>query len=163
MYSSDIGKRFAHSTGVHERLVLGQSPELTEEEHLARYRFAIDLVFGRRVADIACGTGYGATMLAENGAKEVLGMDISEEALLAAREHCPHPRVSFAIADAQNLTSMQDGAFDVVVSFETIEHLNNVRAYIGEMARILRPGGKFVVSTPDRRLASVMHCFRGRP
>jgi O-antigen biosynthesis protein len=150
-------------TGVHERLVLGQALALTEEEHLARYRFAAGLVTGRRVADIACGTGYGTRMLSQAGANSVLGMDLSEDAVNASKTLNHDPKVSYEVADAQMLTAISDNEFDVVVSFETIEHLPDVEAYLAEMARIVQPGGIFVVSTPDRRLSSVMHCFRGRP
>lgn len=150
-------------TGVHERLVLGQAQVLTEEEHLSRYRFAAGLVTGLRVADIACGTGYGTRMLSEAGASGVLGMDLSKDAVSASKALYCDPKVSYAVADAQKLREISDNEFDVVVSFETIEHLPDVEAYLAEMARIIRPGGIFVVSTPDRRLASVMHCFRGRP
>ncbi|MDR3734570.1 MAG: class I SAM-dependent methyltransferase [Acidobacteriaceae bacterium] len=146
-----------------ERLILGKFSALTENEHLARYRFAEQFVEGKQVADIACGTGYGTILLAKGGAKDVQGMDISEEAVVFSQENCNTPNVCYVVANAQKLTAISDNRFDVVVSFETIEHLPNVEAYLDEMVRILRPGGKFLVSTPDRRIASVLHCFLGHP
>ena len=146
-----------------ERLMLGQISARTENEHLARYRFAMQLVKGLRVADIACGTGYGSQMLAEAGAKSVHGMDISEEAVAYARKNFNTPNLFCLAADAQELTTISDGEFDMVVSFETIEHLPDVNAYLDEIVRILRPSGTFLVSTPDRRIASVLHCFLGHP
>ncbi len=121
------------------------------------------LVAGKQVADIACGTGYGTQMLSEGGARSVRGMDISEDAVAFCKSHNNAVNVTYTVADAEMLTECADAEFDVVISFETIEHLPNAEAYLVEMARILRPGGVFLVSTPDRRISSVMHCFRGRP
>lgn len=146
-----------------ERLMLGHFSALTENEHLARYRFAAQLVEGKQVADIACGTGYGTILLAKAGARSVHGMDISDEAVAFSQENCNIPNAFYLVANAQNLTAISDGEFDFVVSFETIEHLPKVESYLDEIMRILRPGGTFLVSTPDRRIASVLHCFLGHP
>ncbi|MGO9639168.1 MAG: class I SAM-dependent methyltransferase, partial [Terracidiphilus sp.] len=126
-----------------ERVVLGKSKSLIENEHLARYRFAAQLVTGKQVADIACGTGYGTQMLALSGALSVHGVDISEEAVAFCQEHNSAPNVTYSVANAQKLSTISDKAFDIVVSFETIEHLPDVEAYLDEMARILHPGGTF--------------------
>jgi O-antigen biosynthesis protein len=146
-----------------ERVVLGQSKSLIENEHLARYRFATQLVEGKQVADIACGTGYGTRMLAMSGARSVHGMDLSEDAVAFCKEHNSAPNAIYSVANAQKLAAIPDNAFDIVVSFETIEHLPEVEAYLDEMTRILRPGGTFLVSTPDRRISSVLYCFYGHP
>jgi 2-polyprenyl-3-methyl-5-hydroxy-6-metoxy-1,4-benzoquinol methylase len=146
-----------------ERLVLGKSKSRVENEHLARYRYASQLVKGKRVADIACGTGYGTQLLAKAGALNVHGMDLSEDAVRYCVENNNTPAVTYSVANAQNLTTIADGAFDIVVSFETIEHLPNVEAYLDEMVRVLRPGGTFLVSTPDRRIASLMYFFFRHP
>jgi SAM-dependent methyltransferase len=146
-----------------ERVVLGQSKSLIENEHLARYRFASQLVKGKQVADIACGTGYGTQMLAMSGARSVHGMDLSEEAIAFCLEHNNAPNAIYSVAYAQKLAAIQDNAFDTVISFETIEHLPDVEAYLDEMTRILRPGGTFLVSTLDRRIESVFYCLFGHP
>ena len=146
-----------------ERLTLGDYDILIENEHLARYRFAKQLVVGKQVADIACGTGYGALMLAGAGARSVRGMDISEDAVNLCIERNNQPNVTYIVANAQDLAAISDNEFDVVISFETIEHLPDVEAYLDEMVRILRPGGAFLVSTPDRRIVSVMYFFQRHP
>lgn len=146
-----------------ERLMLGEFRPLIEHEHLARYRFAMQHVEGMRVADIACGTGYGSVMLAKGGARSVHGMDISEDAVSFCLEHNNALNVTYSVADGQKLTAISDRSFDIVVSFETIEHLIDVESYLDEMARILRPGGTFLVSTPDRRISSVLYCISRRP
>jgi len=146
-----------------ERLYLGRMTAKTESEHLARYEFAMGLVSGKRVADIACGSGYGAQMLAGAEAQSVHAMDISEEAVEFARTHYTAPGLMFDVANAEALTMISNDEFDVVVSFETIEHVKDVDAYLDEMKRILRPGGVFVVSTPDRRLASFWYWYFRHP
>jgi len=146
-----------------ERLTLGGQDLVTEQEHLARYRFAAQFADGCRIADIACGTGYGAQMLAEAGAPCVHGMDLAEDAVEICLESYTNPRVTYSVANAEDLFSIPNDSFDMIVSFETIEHLPHVEAYLLEMVRILRPGGRFLVSTPDRRLSSVLYGFTGRP
>ncbi len=146
-----------------ERLILGQMTARTENEHLARYQFAMELVAGKRVADIACGSGYGTQMLSSAGARSVHGLDISEEAVEFARRQYNTANVTYSVGNAQDLLTISDGEFDVVVSFETIEHIEDVEAYLDEMKRILCPGGVFVVSSPDRRLASFWHWVLAHP
>jgi SAM-dependent methyltransferase len=69
-----------------------------------------------------------------------------------AREHFAHPRVAFAEASAEQLSQLGQ-TFDVVVSFETIEHLRQPARFLAEVHRVLRPGGLFVCSTPNRDFA----------
>lgn len=140
-----------------ERLFLGKSGQLQQDEHLARYQFAAQFVTGKDVADIACGTGYGSRMLARAGAKSVHGMDVSPETVEYCKSQNGADNVIFTTGDAQNLSHIRDASFDMVVSFETIEHLPSMEAYLGEMWRILRPNGLFLVSTPDRRIGSVLY------
>jgi SAM-dependent methyltransferase len=138
------------------------SPDV-EQEHVERYRYAAGFVKGANVIDIACGSGYGSKMLADAGARSVRGFDISESAVAYANERFASPNLSYAQGNAENLAAVADNSVDVVVSFETIEHLEHVDKYLLEMMRILRPGGQFMVSTPERRLASVLYPLRGRP
>jgi SAM-dependent methyltransferase len=124
-----------------ERLVPEEAVEASLQEHLARYRFAKDHARGR-VLDVACGTGYGTAMLG------AVGVDLSLEALRYARRH-PAPYVA---ADAARLPFGR--TFDSVVSFETIEHVADPGRFVAECARVLKPGGAFIVSTPNRELWS---------
>jgi SAM-dependent methyltransferase len=135
----------------------------TEREHLERYHYAEQFVPGQHVVDIACGTGYGSVLLAKAGAASVQGFDISSDAVAYAKERYEAPNLRFAVGDAMNLSGVASESVDCVISFETIEHLPDVLRYLAEMRRILRPGGRFMVSTPDRRLASTMYPIRRRP
>jgi SAM-dependent methyltransferase len=136
-----------------ERLALDRfsSPWL-RNQHLARYRWAGGFAPGRRVLDAACGTGYGSRLLFEAGAQNVVSVDVSAEAS-AAR---------FLRADVTRLP-FDDGAFDLYVSFETLEHVEDDHALIREARRVLAPGGRFLCSTPNRDLLSPGLTLRDRP
>jgi ubiquinone/menaquinone biosynthesis C-methylase UbiE len=117
-------------------------------EDLARYRFAAQFVAGCRVLDVACGTGYGSSLLsAEGKARQVIGVDASIEALESATRFRMPGRVEFVLAKAESLP-FRDREFDAVVSMETFEHLAHPAGFLRELRRVLRPGGAAVVSTP---------------
>jgi 2-polyprenyl-3-methyl-5-hydroxy-6-metoxy-1,4-benzoquinol methylase len=117
--------------------------------HLERYAFTKEYIKGNIVADIACGTGYGTSMLAKRDAVErVIGVDIDLQAINYATKMYGSHKVSFCAASADS-TGLPDGFFDTVVSFETIEHVNDDRALLREFSRILKPEGLLICSTPN--------------
>ncbi|MBS3958392.1 MAG: class I SAM-dependent methyltransferase [Xanthomonadaceae bacterium] len=122
-------------------------------EHWHRYAFAQPLAQGRRVLDAACGEGYGAALLA-GVAASVLGVDLAAEAVAHARTRYRHPRLRFAVDDATRLAGVADASIDLVVSFETLEHLADHDGLLAAFARVLAPGGLLLLSTPDRRTYS---------
>src|SRR5271169_1956163 len=107
-------------TNYTERMVPEQAHARIFWEHVARYRFAKDFVRGKRILDIACGEGYGAAALAKAGATSVIGVDISPDI-------CQHAQHKFGLdarpGDAHAIP-VQDRSIDLVVSFETIEHVD---------------------------------------
>lgn len=117
-------------------------------EHVHRYVFARELVKGRTVLDAACGEGYGSALLAE-AAASVIGADLSAEAVGHAGERYRAPNLSFRQADCRALP-FEDGAFDCVVSFETLEHLDDHEGLLSEFRRVLSPDGFLLISTPDK-------------
>lgn len=118
---------------------------------MMRYEFAAHHTKGKRVADIACGTGYGAHHILNHGrAESVVGIDISKDAIGYAKEHYSADNLDFMIGDATSLP-LDNEVFDVVVSFETIEHIHYYEMYLREIHRILKPGGTFIVSTPNKK------------
>jgi O-antigen biosynthesis protein len=130
--------------------VPGDDPRL-RAEHLLRYRAARRLAQGRRVLDVACGEGYGAAILADT-AVEVVGLDVSDDVVAHAKKAYGHlPNLDFRVSPATDLPH-EDATFDLVVSFETVEHLaeDDQAAFVAEVRRVLRPQGLFVVSTPNR-------------
>ena len=118
--------------------------------HAARYERA-DASIDRRasVLDAGCGTGYGAALLAATG-RAVTGIDASSEAIRLARsEHDAAAR--FLVADAISLP-FADFSFDAVVCFEVIEHVEDPRRLLSELARVLVGGGLLCLSTPNARM-----------
>lgn len=129
------------------------TPECLREiryEHVHRYVFARELVAGRQVLDAACGEGYGSALLAET-ASRVSGVDVSPQAVEHATERYIAPNLEFHQADCLALP-FPDGEFDCVVSFETLEHLENHEQLLAEFKRVLRPAGFLLISTPDKAI-----------
>lgn len=123
-------------------------PERTEL-HLRRYEFAARYVAGRHVVDAACGTGYGSSLLSTQGAAaSVTGIDIDPRATDYATRRFGSPNTRF-INDSATATGLSPNSCDVAVSFETVEHIQDAAGLITEFARILKPGGTLVLSTPN--------------
>ncbi len=119
------------------------------ELHLRRYEFASKYTSGKRVADIACGLGYGTRIVMSDGqAAGVVGIDLSDEAVAYARRRFARPGVTFQTADASR-TGLADASADVITSFETIEHVPDPARLLREFVRVLAPGGTLVLSTPN--------------
>ena len=129
-----------------ERIVPDETEPGIVALHRKRYEFALPLCAGRDVLDAGCGVGYGAALLAER-ARRVVGVDVDPDAIAYARDRYGAGNVEFHEGDVQEL-DLGDASFDVVCSFETIEHVPDRDAFLAEMRRVLRPGGTFLVSTP---------------
>jgi SAM-dependent methyltransferase len=114
--------------------------------HLERYTFAGKYVSDKVVVDCACGTGYGSEMLAQAGARRVMGVDLDASAIGFAREHHAHDRVRYQVGDA--LTWMPEVTPQVWVSLETVEHLPDAAAYLRSVHDRLGPDGILIASVP---------------
>jgi 2-polyprenyl-3-methyl-5-hydroxy-6-metoxy-1,4-benzoquinol methylase len=120
------------------------------ENHLIRYRLARELVEpGMSVLDLSCGTGYGTFALAAGTGAHATGVDCSEDAIAFAREFWSDDRVEYVRASAGSFP-FAESAYDLIVSFETVEHLANDRAFVDQLWRSLRPGGLLLLSAPNQ-------------
>jgi 2-polyprenyl-3-methyl-5-hydroxy-6-metoxy-1,4-benzoquinol methylase len=119
-------------------------------EHLHRYALATSLVRGLRVADIACGEGYGSAMMAKE-AYEVVGVDRDISVLKHAESK--YKLIPFRPAESHD-TRLPNFYFDAVISFETIEHVDRQEETIAEFKRILKPDGFLLISTPNPAIYS---------
>ncbi|EPH6984415.1 class I SAM-dependent methyltransferase [Pseudomonas aeruginosa] len=124
------------------------------DAHVARYLWAEKYVRqGDRVLDAACGLGYGSYALAElSKASKITGVDGSDYGVDYARENfCSlSPKLDFFAGYLPEcLAKYPDGHFDVIVSFETLEHVEHPEALLTEFHRLLSPGGRIVVSVPN--------------
>lgn len=97
------------------------------------------------VLDAACGTGRHAAHLRKCGYEEVIGVDPSEEMLSRARSKLPG--VDFRLGDLTGLP-LEDGQMVGAVCALALSHLPDIGAAVGELARVLRPGGRLVISNP---------------
>jgi SAM-dependent methyltransferase len=128
------------------------APIQVEIEHLHRYCLARELCRHRHVLDISSGEGYGTALLAQT-ALAATGVEISYEAVAHAAQAYRSPNLRFCQGDARSIP-VGDASVDVVVSFETIEHFYEHDMFLAEVRRVLRPGGMFIVSSPDRDVYS---------
>ena len=130
------------------------TPECVREiayEHWHRYAFALPLAHGRRVLDAACGEGFGSALLATT-ASQVRGLDIDAASIAHARQRYDgRGNLRFDLADVTALDALADASFDLIVSFETLEHVHAQERMLDGFARLLAPGGVLLVSTPDKR------------
>jgi len=119
-------------------------------EHLNRYVSLEDQISGKIVLDAACGVGYGTNILADSATK-VYGIDIDKESISYAQKKYFSDNITFEVASVTKLP-YEDNYFDVVVSFETIEHLSrkDQEKFLAEIKRVLKEDGRLIISTPDK-------------
>jgi SAM-dependent methyltransferase len=101
---------------------------------------------GREVLEAGCGEGYGADLIA-GVARRVIALDYDEAAVAHVRAR--YPRVEALHGNLAELP-LAGASVDVVVNFQVIEHLWDQAQFVGECARVLRPSGLLMVSTPNR-------------
>jgi ubiquinone/menaquinone biosynthesis C-methylase UbiE len=115
-----------------------------------------DRIEGARVCDLCCGEGYLGRHLIAHGAQEIIGVDVSAALLERAKARAPSAHLSYRLDDAQTLSSIGDGALDVVASQMALMDVPDHRALFAAARRVLKRGGVFVFST--------LHpCFKARP
>jgi 2-polyprenyl-3-methyl-5-hydroxy-6-metoxy-1,4-benzoquinol methylase len=138
------------SRAYHESLWEGVPAGLEPPDFDLRRRFLLEhVVAGERVLDVGCGEGWFAVELARAGAA-VVGIDVVEEPLRRARERgvglCPE--LDLRLVDADGPWPVDDAGFDVVWAGETIEHVADTAGWLSQARRVLRPGGRLLLSTP---------------
>jgi 2-polyprenyl-3-methyl-5-hydroxy-6-metoxy-1,4-benzoquinol methylase len=112
------------------------------KQHMARYDAACAIVTDKVVLDIACGSGYGSKILAEHGARSVLAVDIDDATIRYAEQRYAHPLVTFRCCGIDNISD----DYDVIVCFETLEHVRKPQQFLAALHRRLTPNGRLLVS-----------------
>jgi GT2 family glycosyltransferase/2-polyprenyl-3-methyl-5-hydroxy-6-metoxy-1,4-benzoquinol methylase len=137
-----------------ERYIPGQGQAGIAYEHLARYFFAQPFAAGKCVLDIGSGEGYGSHLLA-TFAESVIGVDSSVEAVEGATlrygAQCANLRY---LQGSATVLPLATNSVDLVVAFEILEHIADHQGMLAEVRRVLRPGGVFLVSTPNKAIYS---------
>jgi SAM-dependent methyltransferase len=130
-------------------------PELRGQiyyEHLHRYMLAFGMSRDLDVLDVACGEGYGAAYLAIV-ARSVVGVDIDARSIRHAAARYTGMNLSFRVGSCTDIP-LADRSVDIVVSFETIEHIEQHERFLGEIVRVLRPDGRLIISSPNKAVYS---------
>jgi SAM-dependent methyltransferase len=108
---------------------------------------------GERVLDVGCGEGRFTAELVAAGVHGV-GIDVAEEPLRRAR--AAHPGLDVQLIDAFGPWPLADASFDAVWAGEVIEHVADTAGWLSEIRRVLRPGGRLLVSTPNHSRLAVL-------
>jgi 2-polyprenyl-3-methyl-5-hydroxy-6-metoxy-1,4-benzoquinol methylase len=117
-------------------------------EHMSRYAIAGRMAETRTVLDLGCGCGYGAHHMAIGGARLVVGVDVSPQAIDFARTRYTAPNLRFAVMDAYGL-ALQN-RFDLVTCFEVIEHVEHPEKVLEQIAAVMGDSAVLLISTPNK-------------
>lgn len=135
-----------------ERIFLEKETPLMIARHFCAYKFAKDFVLSKDVLDIGCGEGYGADFLA-GSAKRVSGIDYDKTAIDYAKDKYYKDNLEFSVLDVKNLSYLTQ-KFDVICSFQNIEHILDTRKLLNNISNLLKDNGIFICSTCNKKDAS---------
>lgn len=134
---------------IYERVVPGTlSWEMFGYDHIQRYQYFLNELKDKTILDAACGSGYGSFEMA-SVAKYVVGIDISDEAITFAKKNYQKNNLEFKLLSCERIDELSM-KFDVVVSFETIEHLEHPEIFLEKIHQILHTGGLLILSFPNK-------------
>src|SRR5262245_35294962 len=137
----------------HDRYPVDQEADALWHRLLKQQLGPVRDLANKRVLEIGCGRGGFACWLARQqpAPAEVVAADFAATAVDQGREHAAQlglTNTTWQVADIQRLTHA-DASFDTVISCETIEHVPDPRQALRELARVLRPGGRLFLTTPN--------------
>jgi ubiquinone/menaquinone biosynthesis C-methylase UbiE len=118
--------------------------------HSAAYEEAARLVPSGQVLDLGCNNGYGSYKLSQYG-HDVIGVDVSSDALADAKRRFSAANLEFRQVSGLELPFESD-RFDLITSFQVIEHIVEMNPYLNEIRRVLKPGGTVVFTTPNANI-----------
>jgi 2-polyprenyl-3-methyl-5-hydroxy-6-metoxy-1,4-benzoquinol methylase len=125
------------------------------QRHVFAYQNALPYIKGN-VIEIGCGEGYGSKILRPN-AQRYLALD-----KFKALNQSNFTDIEFKQMNIPPLTGIENDSFDVAVSFQVIEHIENDDWFVKEIARVIKPGGKFIVTTPNIKMSLTRNPYHVR-
>jgi len=128
------------------------------DQHWGSDPRALRPLAGRRVLDVGCGAGLVAEPLARLGGS-VTAIDAAPESIAVAREHAAAMGLVIDYR-ACGVEALEEPRFDLITSLEVIEHVANPAMFLGAIAKLLKPGGLFILSTPNRTPLSQLMIVR---
>lgn len=121
-------------------------------EHIIRYKFIQQFLKPQMtVLDVACGSGYGSYLIAKK-VKNVIGIDISKAAIKYAQEKYHYSNIKYINANLSKRIPLEDKSIDLIVSFETLEHLEDQDKFLQELKRVSKDDALLVISTPNKEI-----------
>ena len=145
MHSSSLERIYPVDDGSDETIAGSDTVKL----HLQRYEFAGLHLLPGKIADAACGSGYGSYLLATKFQNKITGItaiDHSFDAFSFAKTNYQHSLIEFIKENIYTFQSTEP--FSTIISLETIEHLENPKKFIKHFSAQLKKGGRFIVSAP---------------
>lgn len=118
--------------------------------HLKAYEEVSKRAGDKTVLEIGCNTGYG-TRIVSSVCRRIVGVDLSLNALKVATTRYAGANINYLLIDGLKLP-FADGEFDLIISFQVIEHISNYETYLSELKRVLAPAGVVVFTTPNARV-----------
>ncbi len=137
-----------------ERLIPELYTSSIEEYNLfLKHKFVYELVAKYikktdKVLEIGCGTGYGTEILSKTGAS-IYAIDIDEETIKECQKHSVQTNIKFFAYDGKKI-NLPEKSFDIIISFQVIEHIRKDISYLRNIKKLLKPNGFFFISTPNR-------------
>jgi 2-polyprenyl-3-methyl-5-hydroxy-6-metoxy-1,4-benzoquinol methylase len=152
----DMRKNNNSGNGIQERWVSEKKEWKSLSEFILflkqkkAYQYAGQYCNDKVVLDYGCGSGYGTALLSQH-ASHVIGVDTEEDVIDFCNRTIKSSKLAFSKVDSDSSIPFNDKAFDVIVSFQVIEHVNDVRRYLLELKRVLKDNGVLFITTPNRK------------
>jgi SAM-dependent methyltransferase len=142
----------------HERADDSLANNVTYQRCLYAYDFAIPYIAGKKVVDIGCGLAYGTSLMAAH-ADRITGIDYDQQTIEANKIRYKHITNLDFLRSAVPPLALEDNSVDVVTAFQFIEHIENRDEFIKDVLRVLRPGGKLLITTPNAKKSLARNPF----
>lgn len=137
-----INRNASNSSGARSNFLYGN---ILEQK---RYMFALSRTYNRDVLDCASGIGWGSYLIAAAGARTVVGIELSDEGVSSAKKYYSAGTITY-INSSLAAADTSDASFDVIVSFETLEHVENPIEFLTKLKSLARPDATMFLSTPN--------------